>query len=96
MRRAAVIAHNLFVNEAFLEELYQEETTSFKGSNHHLRSTDLFLSWIIEFNRSKNLDGRLRSFLGVFSSFRIICRMDGMEWLSQVIGLLRAPSVLIS
>ena len=101
MRRDAVIPHNFFFNVAFVKELYYEETTSSKdksstGSNNYLRSTDLFRSKIIEFNRSKYLEGRLRSILGLFSSFRAICRMDGMGWLSWVIGLLRAPSVPIS
>ena len=49
------------------------------------------------------LRGRLRSMLGLCSSFRATCRtdgiglMDGIElgWLSLVVGSLRAPSVLI-
>ena len=50
-------------------------------------------------NRTLEVIGcRLRSILGLFSSFRAICRTDGMDgigWLSQVVGSLRAPAVII-
>ena len=49
------------------------------------------------------IGGRLGSILGLFSSFRSICRTGlmglgwmGLGWLSLVVGSLRAPSVLIT
>ena len=52
----------------------------------HLRLAEIIL---VHLSSYQVIDGRLRSILGLLSSFRVICRMgrmDGIGWLSLVIG----------
>ena len=58
-----------------------------------LRSSKVILGHL---KSLKVIEGRLRSIFGLFCSFRAICRLGWMGWLSKVIGILRAPSVLIT
>ena len=51
---------------------------------------------LVHLSSYKVIEGRLRSISGLFSSFIVMCRMDGKRWLSYVIGLLRPPSVFIT